>query len=417
MECISRLRVNIFIFVVCLAVFPAQANDLEDGKAALELKDYPKASELLSPLAQGGDSTAQYYLGYLSEFGLGRKIDKVEAFHWYEKSAAQGYDYSQSKLGVLYELGEGVKKDLSKAAVWYSKAAEQGNVSAQGNLGRLYEIGKGVPKSIANAVIWYKKAADQGDSATQSNLGNLYSIGKGVPQDFEQARVWYTKSAMQGNTTALFNLGVTFRDGYGVDKNFVAAYIYFNLSAIDGASDAKVERASMSRRISSDDLKTAQQVASAWKVGDKLPYLDDQDKNSANGGDAEYSASEKIDHFEVTLYSCSVKSHLGLKNKSAEPKSAGDSEFLILDVSFKNVDTESRMPLAGSVFINYNGKRYQFDNPETIWQDGWDLRFGKINPLLTERTKLVYKIPLHMRGDAEWIPGRNQTNVKLTCGI
>ncbi|MDZ4262541.1 MAG: tetratricopeptide repeat protein [Pseudomonadota bacterium] len=404
----------------CFQIFAVQADELEDGKTAYEVKDYSKAAAIFTPLAQEGDTSAQSYLGYMAEYGLGRNVNKVEAFQWYEKSANQGNAYSQQKLGVSYELGIGTKQNYAKAALWYSKAADQGNKRAQGNLGTLYSNGKGVKKDLAKAVAWYSKAAEQGDSAAQNNLGTLYYNGKGVPQDFEKARNLYTKAAEQGSETALFNLGVMFRDGDGIKKNLVSAHIYFNLSAAKGDTDAKTERNTIARKLSSENLKAAQQYASAWKTGDKLPYsIEDEnpDKFSGVGQGATYAASERIDHFEVTLFGCTVKSDLGLKNKSAGPKPSADSEFLILDVSFKNEDTESRIPLAGSVFINYGGKRYKFDSPETVWQDGWDLRFGKINPLLTERTKLAYRIPLHMRGDADWVPGRNQENIKLTCGF
>ncbi|ORL67345.1 tetratricopeptide repeat protein [Pseudomonas putida] len=419
MEGNFRLNISSMLIAVCFATPFAHADDIDDGKAAFRSKDYSKAAELLSQPAQNGDSVAQAYLGYIFEFGLGKKANKAEAFRWYEKSATQGSEYSQQKLGVFYELGIGVKKDLAKAASWYAKAVEQGDANAEGNLARLYESGKGVPKNLAKAVELYRKAANQGNSAAQSNLGNLYHNGKGVPEDFEQARKWYTKAAMQGNTTALYNLGVMFRDGDGVTKDLMAAHIYFNLSAANGDSDAKAERNALSRKLSPANLKAAQQFASTWKPGEELP--NGEGRNEVTDGDeldnSKYAASERIEYFEITLHSCSVKSKLNFQNKSAEPKSSTDSEFLILDVSFKNEDTESRLPFAGSVFINYGGKRYKFDNPETIWQDGWGLRFGKINPLLTERTKLVYKIPLYMRGEVDWVPGRNPENAKLTCGI
>ena len=415
-----RWSVTALMVGACFQIFAAQADVLEDGKAAYEAKDYEKAAATFLPLAQEGDAEAQSYMGYMAEYGLGRKVDKVEAFKWYEKSASQGYDYSQQNLGVSYELGRGTKQNYANAALWYSKAAEQGNKKSQGNLGRLYESGKGVPKNLAKAVTWYRKASEQGDSAAQNNLATLYYNGRGVPQDFEKARSLYAKAAKQGNETAFFNLGVMFRDGDGVKKDPVAAHVYFNLSAASGDTDAKTERNTIARKLSSENLKAAQQSASAWKIGDKIPYNNgdnEADESTSAEKGATYSASERIEHFEVTLFGCTVKSDLGLKNKSAGPKPSADSEFLILDVSFKNEDTESRIPLAGSVFINYGGKRYQFDSPETVWQDGWDLRFGKINPLLTERTKLAYRIPLHMRGDADWVPGRNQQNVKLTCGF
>ena len=63
------------------------------------------------------------------------------------------------------------------------------------------------------------------------------------------------------------------------------------------------------------------------------------------------------------------------------------------------------MLMDGSVWINYNGKDYEFDKSESIMAEGWGLVLDQINPLISKTTNLVYKIPAEIKGDIYWQPG------------
>jgi len=63
------------------------------------------------------------------------------------------------------------------------------------------------------------------------------------------------------------------------------------------------------------------------------------------------------------------------------------------------------MLMDGSVWINYNGKDYEFDKSESIMAEGWGLFLDQINPLISKTTNLVYKIPAEIKGDIYWQPG------------
>ena len=56
--------------------------DPDDGSAA---------ERCLRRLADGGDPTAQYWLGIACARGWGAKKDEVQAAQWFDKSARQGY--------------------------------------------------------------------------------------------------------------------------------------------------------------------------------------------------------------------------------------------------------------------------------------------------------------------------------------
>jgi hypothetical protein len=55
--------------------------------------------------------------------------------------AEQGDSYAQYNLGLMYDYGEGVIEDDTQAVYWFRKAAEQGHAKAQYNLGLMYDYG------------------------------------------------------------------------------------------------------------------------------------------------------------------------------------------------------------------------------------------------------------------------------------
>lgn len=134
------------------------AAPLDDAKAADKRGDYATALRLYQPLANEGDSDA--------EFSLGR----------------------------MYYNGQGVPHNNAEAVKWFHKAANQGHALAQLYLGVMYAGGLGEPQDYAEAVKWYRKAADQGNGTAQNFLGLTYYTGQGVPQDYVQAHKWFNLS-------------------------------------------------------------------------------------------------------------------------------------------------------------------------------------------------------------------------------
>jgi len=141
----------------------AYAQDFQRGLAAYEAGDYATAFQEWKPLAEQGDASAQY------------------------------------KLGYMYDAGEGVPQDYKEAASWWRKAAEQGYADAQYNLADMYAEGDGVPQDDKESARWLRKAAEQGDHAAQFGLGKLYSLGWGVLQDYVMAHMWYNIASANGH--------------------------------------------------------------------------------------------------------------------------------------------------------------------------------------------------------------------------
>ncbi|MDE3051735.1 MAG: sel1 repeat family protein, partial [Nitrospirota bacterium] len=112
-----RFPIVLVLSLVCLAA-PAWA-DYGAGEDAYHRGDYATAFRELTPLAENGDPSSEYF------------------------------------LGLMYVKGEGVPQDFKQAEYWLFLAAEQGHAQAQDNLGAMYANGLGLPVDFKEAVRWY----------------------------------------------------------------------------------------------------------------------------------------------------------------------------------------------------------------------------------------------------------------------
>ena len=182
-----------------------------------------------------------------------------------------------------------------------------------------------------------------------------------------------------------------------------------------------------------------QTISKGWKIGVTiliaiivLAQLGKDDKGGPpNADNSSTSSSEQkteaptgvgvgqvlhTDYFDITVNKVNLDSRVNTGNEFADLKQEEGNMYLIINASFKNTDNESRMLMDGSVWINYNGKDYEFDKSETIMLDGWGLLLDQINPLTTKTTNLVYKIPAEIKGNAYWQPGRADSDQKILLG-
>ena len=138
---------------------PVLAEPLEDANAAYDKEDYVTALRLFRPLAEQGDTRAQFMLGGMYSSGQGVPLDYAKAVKWFRLAADQGYDEAQSRLGAMYNIGQGVPQDYAQAVKWYRLAADRGYARAQSRLGFMYSLGHGVPKDYVQAVKWFNLSA------------------------------------------------------------------------------------------------------------------------------------------------------------------------------------------------------------------------------------------------------------------
>ncbi len=154
-------RLITFLCVTILVGNPVdvKADQFDEGHDAYSLGNYQKALEILKPLAEKGDTRAQYTLGNMYFYGKGVSRDGKEAIKWFRKTADQGNADVQIFLGFKYYRGEGIPQDYIEAAKWFRIAAEQGFATAQFHLGLMYTNGQGVLQDNVQAHKWFNLSA------------------------------------------------------------------------------------------------------------------------------------------------------------------------------------------------------------------------------------------------------------------
>ncbi|MEA3001231.1 MAG: uncharacterized protein QOH81_19 [Sphingomonadales bacterium] len=148
-----------------LTASAAQA-DVKTGVDAWQRGDFAAAVAEWRPLADRGDSDAQY------------------------------------NLGQAYKMGRGVPADLRIAQTWYEKAAQQGHPQAAANLGLiLFQNG-----DKQRAIPWLKMAADADDPRAEYVLGTALFNGDVAGKDWPRAYALMSRAAAQGFPPAAANL-------------------------------------------------------------------------------------------------------------------------------------------------------------------------------------------------------------------
>jgi uncharacterized protein len=108
-------------------------------------RDYLQAAKWYRLAAAQGNADAQYNLGILYDGGH----RYAEAVKWYRKAADQGLADAQFNLGLLYAKGQGVLRDYVQAYMWFELSAAQDDQSAVSN--RDAAARRMTPEQIAEA--------------------------------------------------------------------------------------------------------------------------------------------------------------------------------------------------------------------------------------------------------------------------
>jgi hypothetical protein len=158
------MKLNRFLSVFLLAcfIFPAfsYADQLEDGKTAFDSKDFEKACELLSPLAEAKNAEAQTMLGVMYVNGQGVEMDLTKGLRLIMEAANQGY-------GVAQVCALDVTMDM----------AREGNTGAMYNVGGMCLKGWGGEQDKAVCLKWLEEAAKLGHEKSGKMLNKIYAKG------------------------------------------------------------------------------------------------------------------------------------------------------------------------------------------------------------------------------------------------
>ena len=145
------------------------------------------------------------------------------------------------------------------------RLAKEGNPLAQYNLGEMYIRGLGVPLDYAEGSVWLRRASDQGFAPAETALGQMFEQGQGMPVNQAEAAAWYRRAADQGYAEAQHKLGMQYAEGRGVLRDYVLAYMWLSLSGNAAEASAYVDRATVIKRMSQEQVETAHQLVRSWK--------------------------------------------------------------------------------------------------------------------------------------------------------
>ncbi|MCB8563716.1 DUF4352 domain-containing protein [Fusobacterium ulcerans] len=121
--------------------------------------------------------------------------------------------------------------------------------------------------------------------------------------------------------------------------------------------------------------------------------------------------------FEVTVNKVSFQDRVNTGNQFASLPKKDGVKYLVMDVTFKNVDNESRTLLDGEVIVNLDGKTFKYDRSETIMLEGWGLLLDSVNPMMSKKTKLVYALPSELKNaDLFYVPHLSPKNTMINLG-
>ena len=145
---------------------------VKSGIDAWQSGDYAAAVAIWRPLAQKGDTDAEFDLGQAYRLGRGVPVDLAQAQLWLEKAADAGHLDAQTTLGLLlFDSG-----NRAGAMRWLRKASERGEPRAMLVYGTALFNGDGVPKDPVSAYAYVSRAAAQGLQPAKQTLADMDQV-------------------------------------------------------------------------------------------------------------------------------------------------------------------------------------------------------------------------------------------------
>lgn len=194
------------------------------------------------------------------------RLEDIQNLKSYQRTANEGNALSQLELASIYLRGNAVPEDQQLSVHWFWMAAIQGSIEGQTRIASLYANGLDVKEDLAKALAWYLLAAEQGDMEAQYELVALYRKGNGVAQNYQEAAKWALRAAEQSHTSAQWVVGFYYKEGQGVKQDLVQAHKWLNLAVAGGEQRAVVERDTLEKTMSSNQIAEAQRLAMAWRA-------------------------------------------------------------------------------------------------------------------------------------------------------
>ena len=164
-------------------------------------------------------------------------------------------------------------------------------------------------------------------------------------------------------------------------------------------------------RIHDEEVRVEQYQARA--EAKEREYLDQQRKLNERRNNPVSNVID-IGPFTNQTDSCTTSKsvNFGFTTINAQP----GSKFLILQASVKNNSNTGKYITPGSVIIDYKGNPYRFNVVEEIVGDPLQIPETPINPLITQKIRVIYRIADEVTGKVRWQPGMNPQDLTVRCG-
>ena len=145
----------------------APPNQMAQAERDVKAGDYQAAVVLFDSLAKKNNPLAEYWVGHMSELGLGVPRDPAKAIEFYKKAVAQDVAPAELRLGEMYLHGNLVLPDFAQAKSYLEQAAYHGEPRAAMLLGQMYHDGIGMPADQTQAYAWSEVATLEGSAFAQ----------------------------------------------------------------------------------------------------------------------------------------------------------------------------------------------------------------------------------------------------------
>jgi len=226
-------------------------------------KDLEQAVHWYSLAAAQGNPNGEYSLGICYLHGEGIEQNLALARKWISLAITHGdVPRSINAMGLTYEIGP--EKDLNEAFKWYDKAAAMGYNEAQYNVCRLTAQGLVSPPDYKGALKWCSTLAENGDAWGEYGLARVYEQGVGIAPDLKKAAEWYEKSAEQGHPGAQLSLAGMYAEGKGVQQDLVEAYKWAAIAGVKKHPEARDFFESLIAHMSKSQISAGQSLAAKW---------------------------------------------------------------------------------------------------------------------------------------------------------
>ena len=204
----------------------------EDGKKALDEKDYDSAYKFFQQSADFGNIDVIYELSECYYWGRGIEINYDKAVSLIRLGLEKKNNNCLFLMGRAFNYGKAVDKDIDKAKTYYRRAIDECSDKsvigkAQGNLANILWDESPLSEDKSEIVLLYESSMNNGSVISMENLGSYYYDGYNIKSDYEKAYYYSRQAAQHNSTTVYTRLGYMCANGQGIKQDYKMAKYWY----------------------------------------------------------------------------------------------------------------------------------------------------------------------------------------------